>query len=345
MKKPPYVNTFKDRHGKARVYFRRHGYSARLPAEIGSPGFNVAYSVALSQSEQKQPLHNFAQGSVSQVIELYLGSSQHKTLSESSRRTYRIELDKIRERHGSKPLCDLKRSHVHRMMDKLADSPNQANKLLRFLGMICRFAITRDLIIIDPTAGLKRMKVSGSGFKDWPDSLIEKFEMHWPIGTKQRLAFDLALYTGQRRSDIAKMHRSHIDGETIQVRQKKTDAYLVIPLHPQLVSSLVATKRSGLFLLETRYAKPYSTKGLGGCFRKWTREAEIPKGYSLHGLRKACCRRLAEAGCSANEIMSISGHVTLKEAERYTRAASQKVLAQSAIQRTEQKQKVTNPRR
>ena len=344
MKKPPYVNTFTDRHGKARVYFRRRGYSVRLPVELGSPAFNRAYSVALSQSEQKHPLHNFAQGSVSQVIELYLGSSQYKTLSKSTRRTYRIELDKIRKQHGDKKLRDLKRSHLHRMMDKLAHSPNQANKLLRFLGMICRFAVARDIVSVDPTTGLKKLKVLGAGFKDWPESMIKKYEACWPIGTKQRLAFDLALYTGQRRSDIAKMHRNHIDGDTIQVRQRKTDAYLVIPLHPQLVSSIAATKGSGLFLLETRYAKPYTTKGFGGRFRTWALEAGIPKGYSLHGLRKACCRRLAEAGCSANEIMSISGHVTLKEAERYTRAASQKVLAQSAIQRTEQKQKTTNPR-
>ena len=31
------------------------------------------------------------------------------------------------------------------------------------------------------------------------------FEQHWPIGTKQRLAFALMLYTGQRRSDVHRM--------------------------------------------------------------------------------------------------------------------------------------------
>ena len=50
-----------------------------------------------------------------------------------------------------------------------------------------------------------------------------------------------------------------------------------------------------------------------------------------HGLRKAACRRLAEAGCSANEIMAISGHATLKELVRYTRAADQARLARNAL--------------
>ena len=54
-----------------------------------------------------------------------------------------------------------------------------------------------------------------------------------------------------------------------------------------------------------------------------------------HGLRKACCRRLAEAGCSAHEIMSISGHKSLAEVERYTKAADQKRMAERAIARTE----------
>ena len=51
------------------------------------------------------------------------------------------------------------------------------------------------------------------------------------------------------------------------------------------------------------------------------------------GLRKAACRRLAEAGCSASEIMSISGHKTLAEVERYTREAEQERLAKNAMAR------------
>ena len=52
-----------------------------------------------------------------------------------------------------------------------------------------------------------------------------------------------------------------------------------------------------------------------------------------HGLRKAAARRLAEAGCSASEIAAITGHRTLAEVERYTRAADQERLARQAMQR------------
>ena len=59
--------------------------------------------------------------------------------------------------------------------------------------------------------------------------------------------------------------------------------------------------------------------------------AGLPARCVTHGLRKAAARRLAEAGCSANEIASITGHVTLEEVARYTRAADQKKLAREAM--------------
>ncbi|HWW36986.1 MAG TPA: tyrosine-type recombinase/integrase [Xanthobacteraceae bacterium] len=53
-------------------------------------------------------------------------------------------------------------------------------------------------------------------------------------------------------------------------------------------------------------------------------------GCTVHGLRKAASRRMAEAGCTPHEIAAITGHRTLKEVERYTRAADQARLARQA---------------
>ena len=49
------------------------------------------------------------------------------------------------------------------------------------------------------------------------------------------------------------------------------------------------------------------------------------------GVRKSCCRRLAEAGCTGPEIMSISGRTTLKEVERYIKAANQERMAEAEM--------------
>ena len=76
-------------------------------------------------------------------------------------------------------------------------------------------------------------------------------------------------------------------------------------------------------------------------FRKWCDEAGLSRRCTVHGLRKAGCRRLAEAGASANEIAAWSGHLTLREVERYTRAADQLRLARNAHDRNAPATKVS----
>ena len=61
--------------------------------------------------------------------------------------------------------------------------------------------------------------------------------------------------------------------------------------------------------------------------------AGLPELCVTHGLRKAAARRLAEAGCTTKEIAAITGHTTLQEVERYTKAAEQRRLARTAIRR------------
>jgi hypothetical protein len=56
---------------------------------------------------------------------------------------------------------------------------------------------------------------------------------------------------------------------------------------------------------------------------------------SAYGLRKAICRRLAEAGCTPHEIMAITGRKTLKEVSRYTTTLDREHLARTAMAKIE----------
>jgi site-specific recombinase XerD len=59
--------------------------------------------------------------------------------------------------------------------------------------------------------------------------------------------------------------------------------------------------------------------------------AGIKGQASPHTLRKSAARRLAEAGCTAHEIASITGHDSLAEVERYTKEVAQRLMAERAI--------------
>lgn len=57
--------------------------------------------------------------------------------------------------------------------------------------------------------------------------------------------------------------------------------------------------------------------------------------YSAHGLRKNSAIQLAEAGCSVQQIMSITGHVTWRQAMHYTQRREQRALALQAMDKLE----------
>jgi enterobacteria phage integrase len=124
-----------------------------------------------------------------------------------------------------------------------------------------------------------------------------------------------------------------IVGDTICVAQRKTATKLIIPIHDDLQRVLAMAKRGNTTILMTAYGRPFTLKGFGNMISRAISEVGLPARCKAHGLRKAAARRLAEAGCSASEIAAITGHKTLAEVERYTRAADQERLARQAIKR------------
>lgn len=179
----------------------------------------------------------------------------------------------------------------------------------------------------DPTLGITPAKAKTDGFRTWDESDIAAFEAKHPIGTKERLALALLLYTVQRRGDVVRMGRQHVRDGMIAVRQSKTGTMLSIPIHPELRAMLAATPSDHLTFLTTSFGKPFVAAGFTNWFRGACNAAGLLRGTSAHGLRKAGCRRLAEAECSANVIASISGHASLGEVTRYTKAADQARMA------------------
>src|SRR5262249_8437843 len=74
----------------------------------------------------------------------------------------------------------------------------------------------------------------------WTDAELQTFETKWSVGTRQRLAYALLLYTGQRVGDVAKMRRSDISDGLIHVVQQKTGTELWVPIHPELERAMQA---------------------------------------------------------------------------------------------------------
>ncbi|MCT8999112.1 tyrosine-type recombinase/integrase [Chelativorans intermedius] len=345
---PKYVSEFSDRHGKMRVRFRRKGqadyYFKALP---WTDEFMQEYRACLDGKAAPAVAPGAARtrpGTISALIVAYYGSPEFNGLADSTKATYRGILERFRAKHGDKRVAALERKHIKAIIGAMADRPAAANNLLDRLKALMALAVDIGMRKDDPTIRLRGYSTKGDGFHTWTEDEIAQFERRHPPGTKPRLALALMLYTGQRRSDVVVMGRQHLDGDTIKVSQQKTRAKLRIPLHPQLREIIKATPVENMTFLTTAFGKPFTPAGFGNWFRDRCDEAGLPH-CSAHGLRKAAARRLAEAGCTNQQIKAITGHKTDKEVSRYTAAADQSRLATEAMATAygmEREQKLSN---
>ena len=326
-----------DQRGNRYVRFRKGAFTINLTGIPWSEDFMRQYAKALEGvnntagnlgAERTKP------GSFNALVVSYYRSPDFLGLKASTQARRREYLERFRKEHGDKPINRLTRGHIKDIIGAKANTPEGANNLLKVLRLILNFAVDDGMLASNPAIGVKRYPSKNpDGYHTWTEDEVAQFIERHPLGTKAYLAMMLMLCTGQRRGDAVHMGWQHIRMDNgmkkIAVRQEKTNTPLLIPIHPDLERALEAAPRDNLTFIMTRTGKPYMKMGFSNWFRDRCDEAGLPQ-CSAHGLRKLAATRLAHAGCTDREIMAITGHKSVSEVSRYTKAAEQSRLAEQA---------------
>jgi integrase len=204
-----------------------------------------------------------------------------------------------------------------------------ANLTQKVLRAVMRYGVDTGWRNDNPVAGIKPYRLGAR--HTWSDQELAVFEDRWRLGTRERLAYALLLYTGQRVGDVVRMRRQDISMGCINVVQQKTGTALAIPIHAKLYEALKAGPRKGMPLIGDQHGRAITRPTLTMLIKRAARAAGLGPECVAHGLRKACLRRLAEHGGSTKEIAAVSGHKSLGEVERYTAAADQRKLSAAAM--------------
>lgn len=347
--------------GKERIYYRVKGQpKIRINGVPWTPGFMAEYQAASQGVVYKQPLAPKQTGTFAWLCEQYFSSAEFKaldpTLTKPRRTDYlnRICREPVKPGStmlfGNVPLHAWNKQAVRALRDRVAETPGTANNLLKSLRTVFKFGNEAGHCETDPARDVAYLSGSVDGHHSWTIEEVEKYESKWPVGTKERLAMGLVLFMGQRASDAYRVGPKNIklvptemeDGTTaikkwlVFTQWKNRNIgpiHMEIPMRPELEELIAATPTGTETFLTTPRGKPFKrSNNFADWFAKGCIAAGVP-GRS-HGLRKACAARLAELGASEKEIMAITGHTTMQEVVRYTKAASNKILAAKAIARS-----------
>lgn len=331
--KLPYVQII-TRGAQSWGYYRRNGKRQRIDGAPGSAAFATAYARIHAQHEDKGAKADPRQmvGTFGWLVDQYLRSPRYREKAPATQIFYRRYMDELRSRYAEQPAVTLDRPFIIALRDHWQASPRRANAYIQVLSILCETAIDLGLRTDNPAKGVPRLKGRG-GWRAW-----DADELWWMDGLASgavRLAWLLALYTGQRESDVLGMTWNAIRGDAIEVTQEKTGSRVWIPLHPALRAELDEARRArrnSPYIVSTRAGGAYSLDGFRSIWHR-DRDAAGLAGCTFHGLRKNAAGALAEAGATDAEIMAITGHKTRGMVSLYTRYAQQRALAQSAMRK------------
>ena len=177
------------------------------------------------------------------------------------------------------------REHVDIPIGKMAGTPGAGIVLLKRLRTLLHYAMALGWIDRDPTAGAKAYR--SKEIYTWTEEEIQLFEKRWVKGSRERLAFSLLLYTGQRGSGVHRMLWKDCVGDTIRVAQQKTTTKLIVPLHDDLAELLTLGRRETTTILSTVYKNRFQLKASG----TWCRMRSGQLGFHRAVYRMVFARR------------------------------------------------------
>lgn len=328
---PENVTEFRDRHGVTRYRYRKTGkpthYFKNPP---GTPEFAVELMEAKgAQPPSRQP--RFAHGTIDALISSYYNSPSFRDLEPITRSTYRGILERWRKGRGELPVNKIRTHHIDAMMAKMSDRPGAANNLRKMLSRIFRHAIKLNWIENNPVNAADKYRKTGVGFHCWTEAEIAQYEARWPIGTKERVAMAMLLYTSLRRGDMVKVGRQHKRGNHLHLNHKKNASDTIIKIMPQLAEAIDACPSGHMPFLVTSFGKPFTAAGFGNWFAVACNEAGLPEHCRAHGLRKAMARRLAESKATNQQGKAVTGQRSDRMFTYYAEQANKQDLADTAL--------------
>ena len=298
-----------------------------MRAPYGSAQFMREYREAVEKPRAHgQPRDD--EGTFGWLWTLYRASPAWAQLSPATKKQRNHLMKLSLELAGNQPLEIWTRKFVIAGRDFRANTPSQATNWVKTLRALFRWAVDAEHLDADPTVGVKPLKQASDGWHTWSAEEMARFEARWPTGTRERLAFDVLLWTGLRRGDAARLGPKHvIDGE-ITIETEKTRRVVAMPMLKPLADLIAASPTGVETFIASADGKPLVKDSFGNWFEVVCEAAGVPG--RAHGLRKALAVKLAESGATDSEIEAVLGN---QMAGVYRRRASNKRLASTALAR------------
>lgn len=334
-----YVNRYTDRHGRARTYYRRGKAPQQIiEGEPGSPEWLANYQ-RIHEGYEAPPRLPPDYLSFRASVTAYMQSGYFKKLADNTQKNYRYALNNLTDHLGDWKVDAFTKGDIAKIRDQLSrKSPTKANFALVVLKLVFDLAMERDLIKINPAAGVRRVPgYTSTPHEQWADHQISAFlEGASPY---LRRAITVLLYTGLRCSDACALRRADIKDGSIPLVTAKTKKPIVVALHADLEAELARPLPvESIYLISGSRGQQMNRHSLYSAAKRAYAGLDIGQMPPLHGLRRNAVAALVESDCSPREIQAITGQ-SLQMIEHYAQDYRRAAFSRRAMDKWEAKNK------
>ena len=342
--------TYKNlKNGTRRCYWYHRATGTRLKGEPGSPEFMTDFAAA-EHSIRERLAHG---GTFNGLIREYTLSEEFRTsLASTTQAEYRRMLRKAEVIFGDMPVAALEDWRVRKEFldwrEQVARTSGlrEADYRLSAISSLLTWAVERGRLSLNHLKGFKRLYHSNRAEIIWLPEHIEAFMRVAPVELQRALL--LALHTGQREGDLLRLPWSAYDGKTIRLRQGKSrrgqrlGQIIEIPCTAALRRMLDGMEHASPLILSTGTGRSFKKRYFSQVWNRVMRKAGLetvtlpdiaePVKLHFHDLRGTTVTSLSEAGCTPQQIATITGHslkTVFQILERYL--ARTRGLAEQAI--------------
>lgn len=247
--------------------------SQYFTAPLGTEAFREEYhrfnsAEAIAEAREATAAAHCTPGSIGDLLRRYVAVPERLGPSEVTQTKVRNILERFCEGREDRPVKGLTFEHIDAVIAKarikMVDAKGRkvggieaARKLRKELRRFLAFARKLGWITTNPVEDSQPVKVAPGersiGFYTWIEEDITAYRTHWPLGTKQRLAMELMLWTDQRKVDSIHLGRPHIRNGKFVIRQSKTGKMLTLPITAPLAAAIDAmpdTDAAGFLVAE-----------------------------------------------------------------------------------------------
>ena len=303
--------------GSTRIHYYAWRGGPKIEAKPGTDAFWIEF---WRHHAEKSPR---SEKLLADLIDDFAGPEDSPTvafrqLARSTQRDYRYAYKLAKKEWPTLPVRLTQqrgmRREIEKWRDKHADNPRKADKLVSALSKAFSYAVEGEEIDKNPCHGVKRLWNGTRREEVWTPEQIAIVRAK--AKPEILLAFEMAIATGQRQSDLFSRTWKDYDGDYLRFEQHKSQKgtaagkRLKVRVSGRLKALLDAKPCDTIRILTNSYGRPWTAGGFQASWKKAIKRMGIREkgGVTFHDLRGTFITERSREGSSVDDIARISGH-------------------------------------